>query len=1526
MIENTGENLEIKDFEQEYLKNKAILDRYENSPAVQKQNIEEEEEEQLGEFLDAETQAQEDNAPGVIDYVSGFVQHLGVGAAKGVEETLQTVGAIEDDAWNLPEPENIAESLGQGVGQFLPMFGVGSVAIKGGLKLVNLFQKAGALSTAGKTLTAMGAGAFSDIVAFDPKDPNMGNLALSIGAVSQSPRASAFIREYLAQDDNDSETEARLKSALTGMIAGAITEGLIRTAGWSYKKIKKTPKDKPITEPTETPTEIPTETPRDTPKQPKIEYEPQDEFGPSPKELKEAEEIGQEAGPILADALEQVKVSGGARELGEKMPTPEAGAVGDLNFNFVSDVWEKLKAEDSQFTEDLFTQLEGFAAGKGLPLQEMTVRKTFTKPDGTKVTKEIPVIESINFLKLETEAEMQNALQFFAKNFNIKKLAKPETANQDLETVLTDLLDPFYNSDLEAMDQVIDIIGQKAANVDEAIRYVGSAKLLHHISMARLEKQSAKFAKSQNPNDRLILEELVTKDEMLHRASGLLSFKFGQGLRAHQVKKAPLQDKELLASELRKDVINSTKKTESKGHKRHQKVVEQDQHKINEIKETGELTEKVQLEGVDDGTGRVRYTSPKRKVTAKASETRSGKPRGDRIAKAHKTIQTVEARQASKAARLKAQAASEKRPERGQPFPKDRPIPDTPEIKYWRGQIKKIKQERDTIENKFKREAKEQLKYRKEFEDLSAKIKALDEGQIPTSKKTKQPLKPVEIKKLKAEYKRKLKKAQKNMGKAELDKRKIDQLTAKHTELLMKQINKINEIDPDALLPNAKGDKNPLIKKLEKAIKKEEQLLKDRVTRAELEEVLLDKTKALTLEEVNNMDLRQLRTRIAALKKGMVTKGADGLLEIYINGLLSSFKTIGAVNPIGNTSAFVSTVIERAFAGATGNQIAMRESVELAWNFISGMPEAFQTFLSAMKTGTSDWNVKFDLTNPNERMISKEAFNVGGNLGKVIDLMGTVVNLPGKLLLSSDEAFKGLVIRGEQRALAWRKARNKFSSEDLKSPEVKAKIQKEFDDIVSDFSKHEDITEAARETAAKNSFTNDLSDKLVEDPRTGKTKPVPGLSKSFQQTLDRHRFMKVFIPFFRTPVNILNFTWERTPILQFANKNLRNELTSSNKAIQQLAMARVGTSFAITTAMFGLAMSGNFTGAPPRDRRLRKNMEIAMGGRHWHSVYLWGGWRKYDRFDPYGILMASSAAMATMGKSMIDIKGQINETGDPTGELEEKYNEVINATVIGTLEMIKDRHYIQGISEFISLVSGDNRGLTPSFKRLSTFLNPTIGFYSSLRRAATRGIDTEKPRKLQRGVGTTGDQNIFKKLAEELELAHHEALRDVVPGHGNKEPEKDLVGNVVSFPGTEGEFDVINNLLNPLPKLSPSKSPLIQKLAELESTVEQPSSIKKVGNTILSEEEKTFIIDKWTSLNKQIIEPLINTPMFKNSGAGLQKLMIETLIRKHKDAAKNIALVQFPRLKNGYTDFKVNEAQRKITQNPTQGFQAPNMR
>jgi hypothetical protein len=204
-----------------------------------------------------------------------------------------------------------------------------------------------------------------------------------------------------------------------------------------------------------------------------------------------------------------------------------------------------------------------------------------------------------------------------------------------------------------------------------------------------------------------------------------------------------------------------------------------------------------------------------------------------------------------------------------------------------------------------------------------------------------------------------------------------------------------------------------------------------------------------------------------------------------------------------------------------------------------------------------------------------------------------------------------------------------------------------------------------------------------------------------------------------------------------------------------------------------------------------------------------------------------------------------------------------------------------------------------------------------------------KPRKLQRGVGTTGEQNIFDKLTNEISLAHEEALRDVVPGYGKISPEKDLAGNVVAYPGTDGEFDTIHNLyntsLNPSPSLVPSKSPLIQKIAELELSIDQPSSIKKMGNVILNEEEKDYVIDTWTSLNKKLAEPLINSTMFKNSPVGLQKLMLTTIIKKAKQAAKQSALGKFNRLRDGFVDHKINDAQRQVNPQSVQGFQPPEL-
>ena len=1434
---------------------------------------------------------------GLLTQIGDFAKHIPIGVAKGTEEILQTVRVLDDNAWNLPDPETIGGSLGQGIGQFLPLFGVGGWAIKGGFKLANLFQKSQKLAKAGAALTAVGAGALSDFTAFDPKDKNMGNLALSIGAVANDPRASAAVKKYLAQQDEDSELAARSKNALTGMVAGVIVEGLLRTTGYALKKtgvIK--PKDETIPDTPTTSDDILEDPIEDSlEKEAEEVIEGVDEVEPTtPIKDQDINEKELEPGALdiakdFTDILESMKNTpdGAARikESFKELPDEIQGAVGaaEREKNSIAGAWERMERESPELSKAVTEAIEKIANGETLPNQDLTV----TIKEGKRAGEVVPLIESMNFLKLETTADARNALQFISAKLDIKKLQKPKLSEEDrdLNSIIPELLDQFIDTtDADAVAGAIEEISKAASSIDDAIKYVGTSKVLAKIAYRKVVDAAKKdgVEATEESAKRLYQHQLAL--ENILRAGGLLSKKSSDLLNSFKGQRA-LDNKDLLTAELLKIVQKTPKKLTVKKAKSIEVIEAQDQ-----------VSAKVYAEDLKTS----------RNVKASKGETKTGKKYSKQVKRL-----TDGQRLLNKIKNLKKILRSEKAPERGAPFPKLRPVTSN-EVKKLKAEIKKVREERSTLEFKNAKILKNQLKLRKKFEKISDDIKQLREGKDPNAGKVKKGETTVDIEKLKAERSR-LKKEFNEVNKTQ---RIIDAKSTKLNNLLLKRIGKAQrkggELDPREI--------PEIEKQLDDAIKRENKKIKERVTRQELEETLIAKGTRELNSEIADMTLRQLKTRVQSLNKSFLAKTGNAWMEMYINGLLSSVKTFGAVNPLGNVSALFTTIIERAFAGATGNQIAMKESVELAWNSISGLPEAWKTFRSALVTGPKDLDVKLDFSDPRTRAISKEAFNVGGNLGKLIDYVGSFVNLPGKILLAQDEAFKGLTFRGEQRALAYRKARNKYSKSDLSKADIKVAIQKEYDNIVRDLDAHPDITEAARQQAAKNTYTNPLPDYEEIDPRSGKTRVVKGLSRHIQAGLDKHGFLRVFIPFFRTPVNILNFAWERTPLLQFANRTLRDELRggrNADPAVKQLAYAKIGTSTAIWGTFFSMAMTGNFTGAPPRDPNERKAQEAKMGGRHWNSIYIGGGWRKYDRLDPYGLMLAASANMAVMAKSMINLRGKFEEEGDPSGLIREKYDEMINASIIGTVEMIKDRHYLQGLSELIDFVSGDERKLSQSIKRAATFADPTISLYSSIRRNSVRGLNPDKQRKLQRNVGLPEDElGGLGEIIDELDKSWEEAKRDVIPGYGKILPQKNLAGEVVSYPGLGQEYNVMENLItsltNPSPALDPSKSPIIHKLAELNSNVEQPSSVNKMGNIVLNEEEKSFIIDKWTSLNKLVLEPIIKSKGFNKNPEGIQKLIMENTIRANKRAAKKLALGQFKRLQTGYTQYMLQDAQRKI--------------
>ena len=669
------------------------------------------------------------------------------------------------------------------------------------------------------------------------------------------------------------------------------------------------------------------------------------------------------------------------------------------------------------------------------------------------------------------------------------------------------------------------------------------------------------------------------------------------------------------------------------------------------------------------------------------------------------------------------------------------------------------------------------------------------------------------------------------------------------------------------------------------------------------EKLFKGKDKAQVTKDLLEADLGQLRGYHNYVNKGFLVKTRDALSDIFINGLLSNPKT-QIINTLGNTSSIMLSIVERAIAaiknrGSTAG-VTGTETLRLMYGYRKALKDTFKVFTKAWNEGATSHS-KTDMARPYSSSLSKENFNMSGGAGRFVDFLSKTVDLPGKLLLSVDQVFQHVNTNGQRYALAHRKALRKFG----KHPET-VQERAAFNNISAEMLDDADILAQSKEFSRTNTFTNDLPDRAVVDPKTGKTIKIPGITKSIQNALkaDPTGFTRTQIPFFKTPANLLRFSGQRLPGARRFSQELTADLASNDAAVRQLAEAKTVAGISIMSITGGLAWDGLITGGPPADFKLRQRMEET--GWKPYSFYnpTTGKYTEYNRLDPIGTLMAISANLAILGKSFVNLSGHQAKHG-MTPELEARYNDLLADGIFTMARVVSDRHYLQGVGNMVDFLTGDPAAAKRVGESLALFANPTASFYSSLRKASKKGLAQERqatdlhPREpLPEQAGAV--DVLLRDMVSIGNALADETLKGI-PGYDNDVgPKLDLVGGVTYYPGADANTpmweSVTNALTNPFASPAVNRHPVLMKIAELDISLEGADDIEVIEGVEITNEERNFMGEQWGKLNREQLTPLIKTKQFLDLSEVMQADLMKSLLLGNRDIAKAMTLGKFERI------------------------------
>lgn len=331
-------------------------------------------------------------------------------------------------------------------------------------------------------------------------------------------------------------------------------------------------------------------------------------------------------------------------------------------------------------------------------------------------------------------------------------------------------------------------------------------------------------------------------------------------------------------------------------------------------------------------------------------------------------------------------------------------------------------------------------------------------------------------------------------------------------------------------------------------------------------------------------------------------KALDTIHDIWVNSMLSGWFThvkntagvVGAmVWDLGEGSLTATRQLHRPLFGKQrdvtfgdvqakvfGQMMSMREAIKAGGKGFWLREDALQ--------GGGEMSLITGHGNPfRANGFSAEAWGAKGNWGTVVDYMGHLVTMgraPTRALMAEDAFMKTVSYRGSLYEQAYRAARQ----ENLKGDD--------FSEFIAEF-----LLEPPRE--ARDIAVEQAKYVTLQTDMQGALKQL--------QKFSSNRFMRMLVPFYKTPTNALLYVFERMPLgvsfgkqtdgvpkYVFGMKRYKDAIEQGGAAAAN-ANTRMIMGSALMLTLYQNWEAGDFTGGLSPDPRIRKTYE-RMGVKPYH--------------------------------------------------------------------------------------------------------------------------------------------------------------------------------------------------------------------------------------------------------------------------------------------------------------------------------------